>query len=62
VPAYRINRAGLMAVRDHLHRLWETTMDNFAILTAAEAEADTRKRSPDTTKAGRPGRGRSETN
>jgi DNA-binding transcriptional ArsR family regulator len=43
---YRINQAGLMAVRDYLDRFWETTLDNFAILAAAEAEAD-RKQGPD---------------
>jgi len=39
---YRINRAGLRAVRDYFDRFWETTLDNFAILAAAEAESDTR--------------------
>ncbi|MBV8929041.1 MAG: winged helix-turn-helix transcriptional regulator [Mycobacteriaceae bacterium] len=39
---YRINQAGLMAVRDYLDRFWETTLDNFAILAAAEAEKRTR--------------------
>jgi DNA-binding transcriptional ArsR family regulator len=38
---YRINQAGLMAVRDYFDRFWETTLDNFAILAAAEAEPDT---------------------
>jgi DNA-binding transcriptional ArsR family regulator len=37
---YRINRAGLMAVRDYLDGFWETTLDNFALLAAAEAETD----------------------
>ncbi len=37
---YRVDQAGLMAVRDYLDRFWETTLDNFAILAAAEAEAD----------------------
>jgi DNA-binding transcriptional ArsR family regulator len=37
---YRINQAGLMAVRDYFDRFWETTLDNFAILAAAEAEDD----------------------
>jgi DNA-binding transcriptional ArsR family regulator len=36
---YRINQAGLMVVRDYLDRFWETTLDNFALLAAAEAEA-----------------------
>jgi hypothetical protein len=49
-----------MVVRDHLDRLWETTLDNFATLAAAEAEADTRKPPPDTTKTELPGRGRCE--
>jgi hypothetical protein len=35
----------LKAVRDYLDRFWETVSDNFAILSAAEAEADNRKRS-----------------
>ena len=36
---YRVNQAGLMAVRDYLDRFWETTLDNFAIL-AAQAQRD----------------------
>jgi DNA-binding transcriptional ArsR family regulator len=36
---YRINRAGLTVVRDYLDRFWETTLDNFALLASAEAEA-----------------------
>lgn len=39
---YRINQAGLMAVREYFDRFWETTLDNFAILAAVEAEADDR--------------------
>jgi DNA-binding transcriptional ArsR family regulator len=35
---YRIDRAGLSAVRAYLDRFWETTLDNFALLAAAEAE------------------------
>jgi DNA-binding transcriptional ArsR family regulator len=35
---YRINQAGLMAVRDYFDRFWETALDNFAILAAAEAD------------------------
>ncbi|ORB16842.1 ArsR/SmtB family transcription factor [Mycobacterium noviomagense] len=42
---YRINHSGLKAVRDYLDRFWESALDNFAILAAAEAEADNRKRS-----------------
>jgi DNA-binding transcriptional ArsR family regulator len=38
---YRVNPAGLMAVRDYLDRFWETTLDNFALLASAEAEAET---------------------
>src|ERR1700738_1115509 len=45
---YRINEAGLMAVRAYFDRFWETTLDNFAILAAAEAETDGRKGSTDT--------------
>jgi DNA-binding transcriptional ArsR family regulator len=37
---YRINQAGLMAVRDYLDRFWEMTLDNFALLAAAETESD----------------------
>ncbi len=37
---YRINQSGLAAVRDYFDRLWETTLDNFAILAAAEAYRD----------------------
>jgi hypothetical protein len=29
-----------MAVRDYLDRFWETTLDNFALLAAAETESD----------------------
>jgi DNA-binding transcriptional ArsR family regulator len=35
---YRINQAGLMAVRDYLDRFWGTTLDNFALLASAEAD------------------------
>jgi DNA-binding transcriptional ArsR family regulator len=35
---YRIDQAGLMAVRDFFDRFWETTLDNFAILAATEAD------------------------
>jgi DNA-binding transcriptional ArsR family regulator len=45
---YRINQAGLMAVRDYFDRFWESTLDNFAILAAAEAE--TRAQSDDDNK------------
>jgi DNA-binding transcriptional ArsR family regulator len=45
---YRINQAGVAAVRDYFDRFWETTLDNFAILAAADAEADRRKRSAET--------------
>jgi DNA-binding transcriptional ArsR family regulator len=55
---YRINQSGLKVVRDYFDRLWETTLDNFAILAAAEAEADRRKASPSPTKSKRPRRGR----
>jgi predicted ArsR family transcriptional regulator len=57
---YRINQAGLMAVREYFDRFWETTLDNFAILAAAEAEADTRKPAPGATKTERPDRGRAD--
>ena len=41
---YRVNQAGLMAVRDYLDRFWETALANFAILAAADAE-ETRRNS-----------------
>ena len=44
---YRINQAGLMVVRDYFDRFWETTLDNFALLAAEEAEADNRKATRD---------------
>jgi DNA-binding transcriptional ArsR family regulator len=44
---YRINQAGLMVVRDYFDRFWETTLDDFALLAAAEAEADDRNQRPD---------------
>lgn len=34
---YRINRSGLRVVRDYFDRFWETALDNFAILAAAES-------------------------
>ena len=45
---YRIDQAGLAAVRDYFDRFWEATLDNFAILAAAQAEADRGKRSTET--------------
>jgi DNA-binding transcriptional ArsR family regulator len=57
---YRINRSGLMIVRDYLDRFWETTLDNFAILAAAEAEAESRKNPPGKTHRKRPDPGRSD--
>lgn len=33
---YRINQAGLAAVRDYFDRFWESTLDNFAILAASQ--------------------------
>lgn len=35
---YRINPAGLDAVRDYLDRFWATALDNFVALAAVEAE------------------------
>jgi DNA-binding transcriptional ArsR family regulator len=58
---YRINEAGLMAVRDYFDRFWETTLDNFAILAAAEAETDERKGSTGTAGIRRPSHGRTDT-
>ena len=51
---YRINFAGLKAVRDYFDRFWGTTLDNFAILVAAEAEIAAKQRSPNN---GRPNTG-----
>jgi hypothetical protein len=33
---YRVNHSGLKVVRDYFDRFWETALDNFAILAAAE--------------------------
>jgi DNA-binding transcriptional ArsR family regulator len=43
---YRIDRPGLLVVREYFDRFWETALDNFALLAEAEAvaEAGTRKR------------------
>ena len=41
---YRIDQSGLRIVRDYFDRFWETTLDNFAILAAAEGEAAARSR------------------
>jgi DNA-binding transcriptional ArsR family regulator len=57
---YRINQSGLMVVRNYFDRFWETTLDNFAILAAAEAESDRGKRSPGKTNSKPPGRGRTD--
>lgn len=59
---YRINRVGLMVVRDYFDRFWETALDNFAIMAEAEAEADTRKPQPRSTNAERVDRVRSNNN
>lgn len=37
---YRINPEGWKVVRDYLDRFWEITLDNFAVLAAAEAERE----------------------
>lgn len=47
---YRIDQSGLQIVRDYFDRFWETTLDNFAILAAAEAEAAARSRTPGNTR------------
>jgi DNA-binding transcriptional ArsR family regulator len=57
---YRINQAGLMVVRDYFDRFWETTLDNFALVAAAEAEADIRKASPNPTNRKWPDEGRTD--
>jgi DNA-binding transcriptional ArsR family regulator len=46
---YCVNRSGLQVVREYLDRFWETTLDNFALLAEAEAEADRSGRSRSTT-------------
>ncbi|MBV8994183.1 MAG: winged helix-turn-helix transcriptional regulator [Pseudonocardiales bacterium] len=38
---YRINPAGLAAVRDYLDHFWATALDSFAALAAAEAQQTT---------------------
>jgi hypothetical protein len=57
---YRVNQAGLMVVRDYFDRFWESTLDNFALLAAAEAEADNRKARSDPTNRKRPNEGRTD--
>jgi DNA-binding transcriptional ArsR family regulator len=57
---YRINQAGLMVVRDYFDRFWEATLDNFALLAAAEAEADNPNVPPDPTNRKRPDEGRTD--
>ena len=57
---YRINQEGLMVVRDYFDRFWETTLDNFALLAAAEADADNRKTPPGPTNRKRPEPGRTD--
>lgn len=57
---YRINQEGLMVVRDYFDRFWETTLDNFALLAAAEADADNRKTPPRPTNRKRPEPGRTD--
>lgn len=37
---YRVNQAGLRAVREYLDRFWETTLDNYALLASVEADKD----------------------
>ena len=41
---YRVNQAGLAAVRSYLDQFWETTLDNFALLAEAEAHRKAGKR------------------
>jgi DNA-binding transcriptional ArsR family regulator len=55
---YRINQEGLMVVRDYFDRFWETTLDNFALLAAAEADADNDTTEADQPKAARTGSNR----
>jgi DNA-binding transcriptional ArsR family regulator len=57
---YRINQAGLMVVRDYFDRFWETTLDNFALVAAAEAEADIRTAPPNPINRKRPDEGRTD--
>ena len=57
---YRINQEGLMVVRDYFDRFWETTLDNFALLAAAEADADNRKTPLRPTNRKRPEPGRTD--
>jgi DNA-binding transcriptional ArsR family regulator len=55
---YRINKSGLQVVREYLDRFWEATLDNFAILAEAEAEAHSSGRSRSTTNSPRATKGR----
>ncbi|SFQ43481.1 DNA-binding transcriptional regulator, ArsR family [Amycolatopsis arida] len=58
---YRIDPAGLAAVRSYLDRFWETTVDNFALLAEAEAAAEREASSPrDPDEPGRRDRGEPE--
>lgn len=45
---YRVNRAGLQAVHDYLDRFWAATLDNFAVLAAQQAAAETKEASDKT--------------
>ncbi|MGA8114653.1 MAG: metalloregulator ArsR/SmtB family transcription factor [Actinocatenispora sp.] len=42
---YRIDPAGLAAVRDYLDRFWATTLDNFAALATRVADGEEPSRS-----------------
>jgi DNA-binding transcriptional ArsR family regulator len=55
---YRINKSGLQVVREYLERFWEITLDNFAILAEAEAQADGSWRSLSTINRSQAARGR----
>jgi DNA-binding transcriptional ArsR family regulator len=57
---YRINQAGLVVVRGYFDRFWETTLDNFALLAAAETQADHRKARRDLANRNRPDPGRTD--
>lgn len=40
---YRLDRRGLIVVRDYLDRFWTTTLDSFAAVAAEEAKATDRR-------------------
>ena len=54
---YRINPAGLAAVRDYLDRFWTTALGNFAALAATEVQSAAQSAGPQQTSNPEPGPG-----